>query len=311
MQMICRYNHLSTVPTIFRSLTGLEVREFDTLLQEEWSTRFLQAERRRLTRRPRQRQIGGGHPFTLTPQDQILLTLVWLRIYPKHEVLGFLFGVSDSTTGRYIARVLPLLEKAGRAGMRQPDPGRQSHLTLAHLVEQVPELTLLIDTFEQRVQRPKRRSEADTYYSGKKKQHTLKSQVVIDGQTGEFVAISKSVRGPLADLTLLKQSGFLEEVNPSCSIGGDLAYIGMAALHPGALGFTPRRKPRSQPRPSADRLYNTAFARVRITIEHSIGRLRFFQALSQMDRHHRQHHQQRVVSVAGLVNYQIRLRLLN
>jgi len=309
--MICRYANLFRFPSIFHSLTGLRVTEFDTLLQEEWSARFMQAERHRLSRRSRQRQIGGGHPFTLTPQDQILLTLVWLRIYPKHEVLGFLFGVSDSTAGRYIARVLPLLEKAGRDGMRQPDPGRQSHLTLERLVHQVPELSLLIDTFEQRIQRPMRRATADTYYSGKKKQHTLKSQVVINGQTGEFVAISESVRGPTADLTLLKQSGFLDVLPPHLSIGGDLAYLGIGALHPAGLGFSPRRKPRSQPRPPEDRVYNTAFAQVRVTIEHSIGRLRFFQAVTQMDRHHRHYHQQRIVSIAGLVNYQIRARLCN
>jgi hypothetical protein len=286
------------------------VSEFDSLLKEEWSTRFIQAERRRLTRPQRQRQIGGGHPFTLSPQDQILLTLVWLRIYPKHEVLGFLFGVSDSTAGRYVVRVLPLLEKSGRDAMRLPDPGRQTHLTLERLIDQVPDLSMLIDTFEQRVQRPKDRSDADTYYSGKKKQHTLKSQVVVNAQTGEFVAISESVRGPMADLTLLKQSAFLDALPPAYSLGGDLAYVGIATLHPAAMGFTPRRKPRSQPRPPEDRIYNTAFARVRVRIEHSIGRLRFFQALTQTDRNHREHHEQRILSIAGLVNYQIRSHLL-
>lgn len=307
--MICRYDYLSRFPTIFHSLTGLAVTEFDVLLREEWSTRFIQAERRRLTHRHRQRQIGGGHPFTLSPPDQLLLTLVWLRIYPKHEVLGFLFGVSDSTAGRYIARVLPVLEQAGRATLRQPDPGRQTHLTLERLVDQVPELSVLIDTFEQRIQRPKRRAEADTYYSGKKKQHTLKSQVVVAQRTGAFVAISQSVRGPTADLTLLKQSGLLDEWPSTLSLGGDLAYLGMAELHPAGLGFTPRRKPRGQPRPRKDHVYNRAFARVRVTVEHSIGRLRFFQALTQTDRHHRRYHHRCILSVAGLVNYQIHSHL--
>jgi hypothetical protein len=42
-----------------------------------------------------------------------LLTVVWLRVYPTHEVLGYLFGVSDSTVSGVIARVLPLLEQTG------------------------------------------------------------------------------------------------------------------------------------------------------------------------------------------------------
>ena len=40
----------------------------------------------------------------------------------------------------------------------------------------------------------------------------------------------------------------------------------------GGLGFTPRRKPREQPRPAEDIVYNTAFAAERIVVEHTIGR---------------------------------------
>ena len=40
----------------------------------------------------------------------------------------------------------------------------------------------------------------------------------------------------------------------------------------------PRRKPRGQPHPPEDVAYNTAFARRRIVVEHSIGRLRRYQA---------------------------------
>ena len=59
-----------------------------------------------MTRAARQRAIGGGHPFDLTPGAG-LLTVVWLRRYPIHEVLGFLFGVSDSTVCRYIGTSCP------------------------------------------------------------------------------------------------------------------------------------------------------------------------------------------------------------
>ena len=79
----------------------------------------------------------------------------------------------------------------------------------------------------------------------------------------------------------------------------------MAALHPTGLGFTPRRKPREQPRPPEDIVYNTAFAAARISVEHTIGRLRRYQALAQLDRHHRQAHAARVRAVAGLVNRQL------
>ena len=59
---------------------------------------------------------------------------------------------------------------------------------------------MVIDSFEQRVKRPRTRRDADPYYSGKK-QHTLKSQIAVDELTGEIVDVAESVPGPTADIT--------------------------------------------------------------------------------------------------------------
>ena len=301
--MILRYAHLSRHPVVFLSLTGLRVPEFDTLaadLRPAHATR----ERDRLARPDRRRAIGAGHPFELAPRDQLLLTVVWLRQYPVHEVLGYLFGVSDTTVSRVIARWLPLLEAAGRDTMRLPDPGRKRRRHLDALLADTPALAVVIDTFEQRVQRPRERDAADALYSGKKQQHTLKSQVAVNEITGEVVDVAESAPGPTADLTLAAQSGLLERLPPGVGALGDLAYIGLAKLHP--QGAAPRRKPRGRERPPEDIAYNQAFARRRIAVEHTIGELRRYQCLSQTDRQHRRHHPSRVRAVAGLVNRRLR-----
>ncbi len=85
---------------------------------------FHTASRQRLDRPDRQRAFGVGDDFDLEPSDQFLLTIVWLRHYPTQEALGYLFGVSDSSALRAIRRCLPVLEQAGKATMRMPDPGR-------------------------------------------------------------------------------------------------------------------------------------------------------------------------------------------
>ena len=295
-----RYGELSRHPKVFKVLTGLGVDQFDAVVQDVVPA-LGRAEQCRLGQRPRQRAIGAGRPFELAARDQILLTIVWLRQYPIHEVLAYLFGVSDSTVSRVIARVLPLLEQAGRDTMRLPDPGKKKRRTLDTLLATLPEVVVIIDSFEQRVQRPRDRQAADDLYSGKKKQHTLKSQLAVD-EEGRIVDVAVSVRGPTADLTLLEQSGLLERLPPGVGGIGDLAYVGIASLHPAGLGAAPRRKPRGLPRPPEDILYNTAFSRRRIVVEHSIGRVRRFQSLSQTDRNHRRDHTARVCAVAGLVN---------
>jgi len=292
--------HRRRHPRVFRHMTGLTVAEFEELVHDLLPV-FTAREHARLSRPTRQRAIGGGTPVALKPREQFLLTVMWLRLYPMHEVLGFLFGVTHPTVGRIIQRVLPLLEAAGRDTLRLPDPGKKHRRTLDALLADTPPLAIIIDTFEQPVQRPQDRREADTYYSGKKKQHTHTTQIAVDETTGCVVDVRATVRGPIADLTLRQQSGLLERLPPDVGSLGDVAYVGMAGLHPQGLGATPGRKPRGQPRSPEDVAYNRAFARRRITVEHSIGRMRWYQALTQRDRHHRQH-TGRVCAVAGLVN---------
>jgi hypothetical protein len=284
---------------VFRALTGLPVAEFDALYQD-LAPHQGAADAARGQRPGRRRAPGAGPPFKLARRDQLLLTVVWLRRYPIFAVLGYLFGIEETTALRTVARLVPLLEAAGRATFRLPDPGKGHRPDLDVLLADTPGLAVIVDTFEQQVQRPRERSEADTYYSGKKKQHTLKSQVAIDERDGRIVDVPASVRGPTADLTVLKASGLLARLPPGVGALGDLAYVGIGALHP--LGATPRRKPRGQPRPAEDGAFNTAFARRRIGVEHTIGRLRAYQALTQTDRHHRRGHTARVRAVAGLVN---------
>src|SRR4028119_2340276 len=240
--MILRYERLHRFPAVFKSMTGLHVAQFDALLHDVLP-RFQAAEFARLNRPDRQRAVGAGHPsalephhqlllteirpprpsepdrqraggaghpFALEPHNQILLTVIWLRLSPIHEVLASLFGVSDTAVSHAIGRVLPLLEASGQDTMRMPDPGRKRRRTLDALLAMTPDLVVVVDTFEQPVQRHQDRSVADTYYSGKKKRHTMKSQVAVDEETGQIVDVPESAVGPAADIKVLEESGRLE-----------------------------------------------------------------------------------------------------
>jgi hypothetical protein len=297
--MILRREHLGNHPSVFRAMTGLTVEAFNRMLPALRDA-FDAARRRRLDRPGRQRALGGGDDFDLGVADQFLLTIVWLRHYPTQECLGYLFGVSDSTALRAIRRCLALLERAGKDTMRLPDPGRGKRRDLPALLKGTPALAVIVDTFEQRTQRPQRRQRA--YYSGKKKAHTLKSQVAVD-EDGRIVDVGDSRPGRWADLKVFKRSGLVGKlIRAKVGALGDLAYVGIDGLSPKLRGATPRRKPRGKDRPAADRRYNRAFARRRIKVEHGINRLRRYQSLSQVDRHRRRLHAARVRAVAGLVN---------
>src|SRR5207237_684147 len=202
------------------AIMGLRVHEFEQLVAE-LRPRYEAAETGRLSRptpkRPvRKRAIGAGHPFALDVRDQVLLLVVWLRQYPTYAVLAYLFGVSAAAVARMRARVLPVLEAAGLETMhaararlaklaqaqRERPPYRRRHLD--DVLRDVPELAVVFDTFEQRVQRPQGtaadgKRHADASYSGKKKQHTLKTQVAVAQPTGELLDVPASVPGPTHD----------------------------------------------------------------------------------------------------------------
>jgi DDE superfamily endonuclease/Helix-turn-helix of DDE superfamily endonuclease len=334
MKLRLRYEQLRAHPNVLRSLTGLRPAEFEQLV-EDVTPMFVASEQKRLLlKRPleqRKRDIGGGHPFSLPMREQILLTVVWLRQYPTYEVLGFLFGVTHSTVSRLLTRTLPILSKAGKDTMRMPDPGRKHRRSFSQLLSELPELAGGIDTFEQEVrppqvrdaptpqQRKEKQKEADSWYSGKKRKHTIKSQVGVDVHTGAICDVSESVRGPTNDMTLLKKSKLLQRLPPDVGGEGDLAYVGISKLHPKHLGATPRKKPRGKdkhrprgqdnPRPPQDIAYNKAFAQRRVVAEHALRYMRQYQSITQMDRHHRQMHTERVNAIAGIVNRRLHARL--
>lgn len=302
--MIARLANLRKHPTVFRHLTGLTVAVFDELAAGV-APAIESAHREKLDRPDRQRAIGGGDHFDLPTADQLLLTVIWLRQYPTNEALGFLFGVSDSTASRARSRCLPALERAGQDTMRMPDPGVGRRKRLPALLKGTPGLAVVVDSFEQRTRRPKRRQRA--YYSGKKKAHTLKSQVTVDERSGRLVDVSDSVPGRWADIKLLKESRVLKRLPPGVGALGDLGYVGIGELHP--RGACPRRKPRGKERPPEDVKYNRAFSRRRIVVEHAIGRLRRFRAVAEVNRHRRQGHAMRVRAIAGLVNRMLDQRI--
>jgi len=202
------------------------------------------------------------------------LTVIWLRHYVTQEALGYVFGVSDTTALRAIGRVLPVLEAAGRATMRTPPPARRQRYGVAETLRAFPKLADLddearvVDSCEQRVQRPTEQQEADRQYAGKKKAHTLKVQVVVEVGSGHIREVAPSVPGPCADPTLLRDSGALERLPPGTRMLGDKAdrwkKTEQATALPPPVAI-PRRKPRGKPLPPEDGVVNGAFACVRIT----------------------------------------------
>ncbi len=148
----------------FRRLTGLSPAAFDELLAE-LGPRHAAAEAKRRDRPGRRRKPGAGRRHARPLADRPLMLLMYYRTYATHAFLGFRFGVDDSSVGRDIHPLQPLLAGIFRV------PERRAELTEEDVAE------LFSDATERPTRRPSRGQRR--YDSGKKKRHTIKHQVVV------------------------------------------------------------------------------------------------------------------------------------
>ena len=153
---------------------------------------------------------------------------------------------------------------------------------------------LIIDCTEQPVQRPGRKQRC--WYSGKKKRHTIKTEIVIT-ENGRIVSVSKPAPGRVHDLEIRRRGPPL----PSSShIYADSGYQGLQDDH-SAIDI-PYKKTKARPLTKDERIYNHALSRFRVRVEHSIGRLKSFRILSERYRYPRGRYAVKISTVAGILN---------
>src|SRR5215217_4501482 len=218
------YNILIKHPAAFKSLTGLKIAEFDELY-ERFAPAWQQAEAQRLTRPNRQRALGGGGVYHLNARSQLLMVLLWLRIYLTTDALGALFDLNKSTISRNLRRVLKVLHAISAPTLRWPQPPSKGR-TLAEAIQLYPDLLAVVDVTEQVILRPQDPVREHQHYSGKRRLPTAKNGLLVN-EVGEIRAITPSFPGRTADLTLIRKSGVLPHIPPEVLVIGDSAFLGL------------------------------------------------------------------------------------
>src|SRR4051794_311043 len=121
------YETLLRYPSAFRSLTGMTPADFDSLLTAFGAARDRRQRASRTPRRgrPRQRAAGAGPPPRHDGRHRLLMALVWLRVYPTYELLGFFFGLHQRNARLNVRAVLTALDPLDDFPFDRPDPDRQ------------------------------------------------------------------------------------------------------------------------------------------------------------------------------------------
>lgn len=201
------YEKLKTKPKEFLSATGQTVEEFEQLLPA-----FAQAYRatyesdKTVTGQPRRRKVGGGVKGKLPRmEDKLLFILVYQKTYPLQTMQGLHFEMGQSQANTWIHRLLPVLQTAltelGMAPEREASVLAESEQVAAKPAD------WLLDGTERRRQRPQDKEQQTKQYSGKKKAHTDKNLLIVNGQTKRVVYLSQTEPGKTHDKKVADNAG--------------------------------------------------------------------------------------------------------
>jgi hypothetical protein len=251
------------------------------------------------------------------------MALFWLRAYPTYEVLGFFFGGLHRRNAQLNVRgVLAVLDAMHGFDFDRPGPGRRRLSSPEQVMSAFPAVRLVIDTKEQRVRRPAGAYDVQKpYYSGKKKCHTVKTQLAV-APDGRIESVSDSHPGGAThDATLLLKTGLLDKLDHTGTGTGtgesammDKGYVPVRKHLPDRPVVIPAKAARNRPLSDEQKAANRVIASCRIVVEHTIAQVNRFTVLRQVFRghvgHHGTRHSQAVRVVAGLVNLRIGLRPL-
>lgn len=238
---------------------------------------------------------GSGIPPKLTIADQIILTLVYLHNLPTFQMLGVQFGIGESTANyifhRWVKILRDLLPASVLEQVKKNDDVR------AWVLEILKDVELIVDSYEQPIQRPTDNEEQKKNYSGKQKRHTKKNQVIVMPSGKEIVDVVVGETGATADLNIWrKQRASLEK---SQKFQGDKAYVGEPLIN------TPHKKPRQGVLTPAQKRANKSKAQKRIFVEHLIRLLKIWRVASERFRLKAKNYERVNLVVCGLVRWRI------
>ena len=297
------YDRLSKKQLLFKSFTGLTVQEFDDIYDNEIIKRYAKHEIQRLFKRKnnRERDVGAGRHFKLDVKNRFLMLLLYYRLYITYTLTGFLFDLDQSNVCRGIQKIESLIRKC--VTLPKKTCNITKRLKTPEEVEQYfPGFIAFTDCTEQQIPKPEDKRRRKAYYSGKKKRHTVKNQLVVNNK-GYIVYKLDYKKGRRHDYDVYKKN---HPITPKDVLNVfDLGYVGVEKDFPEQLSSLPKKKKRNLELSQEEKDYNKNHSRKRIVIEHTICKLKKYRIMSDIFRNKLRKYNRVSDIVSGLVNYRI------
>lgn len=297
------YQQLKHHSRALRAFTGLDQAEFEKLLPHFAMAYHAYRYDQYVTKKTRQRRYGGGRKSRLASmEDKLLFILMYFKVYPLQEVMAFLFDTSQGRVNEWIHQLSLVLKMA--LGKAQVLPERDPK-NLEQILALCVAVDFIIDGTERRIQRPHDATEQKEKYSGKKKAHTVKNNLIIDLEEYLVRYLSRTFAGRIHDKRICDEEGYT--FPPGSVLFKDTGFQGFEPDH--ICTYQPKKKPRNQELSAEDKAENKLISSIRILVEHAIAGVKRCRIVHDVLRNTTAYFDDLVMEIAcGLHNFRAMLR---
>ena len=302
-------------PDVFQRTVGLSLKQFE-LLSKQLIHPWQVAEQQRKMNTNRKRKFGGGRPYKLNDLKLKLLTvLVYYKAYLTQEFLGILIELDQANVSRLLAKMRPLVEQAADVELatylkkvkeEYEKSDSQQHINnWSAFIQRYPDLKdVAIDATEQQCYRSQNNETQKKYYSGKKKLHTLKTQISVS-MAGKIIDISDTYPGSIHDKAIIDQERTVQKFPERTCQRFDSGYQGVSKESPNHYIVIPIKKPYKKELSLFGKELNTAHSKRRIIVENVLSRLKKFKICKYTFRGRINTYNQIFRNISALLNFRL------
>jgi hypothetical protein len=175
--------------------------------------------------------------------------------------------------------------------------------TIDEVEEYFPGFKAFIDSSEQEIPRPKNKRRRKSYYSGKKKKHTIKTQYMVNSD-GTILHKTGHDRGRIHDYEIFKNKHPTTPMQVDNVF--DLGYMGVQNDFPTVKSVLPFRKKRKKGELSnEEKKHNRRHSKLRVIVEHTVSRIKKYGIMGARFRNRLGRYDRTSDIVSGLVNFRI------
>lgn len=179
----------------------------------------------------------------------------------------------------------------GVAASKPAWTGKKNSSDYEIVKEILAEFELIVDSYEQPIERPSSYEEQKKHYSGKKANHTKKSQLIVLPNGKDIVDVVAGQPGPKSDINLFRQTK--QSFDSEQKFQGDKAYEGEESIK------TPKKKPKKRELTSKELEKNKELASERIFVEHLIRLVKIFRVAQERFRLKAHKYEQIIMTICG------------